>query len=71
MVAHPIVRPLSRVVPLRIFNPGEEAVMAKKGVTIASVEQLEEAKNHNMCILCDTKTRRIHCKTSPWYGIWS
>ena len=40
MVAHAIVRPLSRVIPLRIFNPGEDVVMVTKGVTIASMEQL-------------------------------
>ena len=41
MVVHTIVRPLSGVIPLRILNPRGEAVIVKKDVTIASMEQLE------------------------------
>ena len=55
------MRPLSGVVPLIIFNPGEEAVTVKMGVTIASMEQL--AKNYNMCIPCDKKTICVIAKS--------
>ena len=60
MVAHAIVRPLSsHPIAYNSILHGEEAVMVKKGVTIASMEQLKEAKNHNMC---DMKTRSIIAK---------
>ena len=34
MVAHAIVRPLTGVIPLHTFNPGEEKVMIRKAINV-------------------------------------
>ena len=58
MVAHAIVRPLKGAVPLRIFNPDEEAIMVKKGVTIATMEQLVEEPKTMTCASSVTAARK-------------
>ena len=42
MVAHAVVSPSGRSVPLRVLNPRKEAVVVKKGTRIATMEALEK-----------------------------
>ena len=70
MVAHAIVRPLKGAVPLRIFNPGEEAIMVKKGVTIATMEQLVEEPKTMTCVSSVTAARKPEASLQDQSLLW-
>ena len=70
MVAHAIVRPLKGAVPLRIFNPGEEAMMVKKGVTIATMEQLVEEPKTMTFVSSVTAARKPEASLQDQSLLW-
>ena len=67
---HAIVRPLKGAVPLRIFNPGEEAIMVKKGVTIATMEQLVEEPKTMTCVSSVTAARKPEASLQDQSLLW-
>ena len=70
MVAHAIVRALKGAVPLCIFNPGEEAIMVSKGVTIATMEQLVEEPKTMTCVSSVTAARKPEASLQDQSLLW-